>query len=204
MLKHILLFSCNRDCSYCITKNVKLKSDRDLENIEAKYKEMYAAGHKEIMLTGGEPLLHAKFNEILKIAHKVFDKVFLTTQHEKAVAKDFDPNHYLTAITFSLHDDNVPLLENDHKFYASIVEENWKDSMLRGIFVSGFAGITLNQEQFSGIPLFSEDYYTNFDKTCRKLNMSFRVNRIGHCMKETIILPDLSVTTDFTEFMKDK
>lgn len=196
MLKHILTAKCERGCSYCITKNVKIKESGNLLQLDNLYKRL-SAKHKEIMITGGEPLLADFFNCKVQLAKEYFF-VFVTTQsqyllREHNFAADFQ------AITFSIHDRLNPLSEIYHvahkvPVYASILADNYYEDLPHLLEQRYFSGLTINENQWGG---------NRFDERClpKIKGFSIKVNRKGRCLNDTYILPDYRIVKGFHEFM---
>lgn len=196
MLKHILTSNCNRKCSYCIARNIHQEQKADLKIVEEVYKSL-SQNHKEIMLTGGEPLMARHIVEITELARKHFSKIYLTTQNELALYysicfKMFD------AITFSIHDDPARYkVLNGAKVYASVMAEKYFYDLPYILKYNGFSGLTINEDQ-RGYKVFNE-CLIHAEPEIEEF--SFKINRRGHCMKECIILPDLSLINDFTPYL---
>lgn len=197
MLKHMLTTKCPRSCEYCITRNVKAKEavgpEADVATCEL-YEKLYREGHKEIMFTGGEPTSAKGFVYHVLNAKARFDRVHMTTQNEEILSSDaalmFD------SIVFSLHDGYTgQKVTNGAKVYASILADQYSTKLVTSLMAAGFAGLAINEEQREGSP-FDEYQLPRNLKT-----FSFKINRRGHCMNETIILPDLRVITDFTPYL---
>ena len=215
MLKHMLTTKCNRKCSYCITRNVSAKQELDINKVETLYLNMYAAGHKDIMLTGGEPTLAEKFFALSLLAMDVFDNVHITTQNEKIFVFDglgglHSTIAFFDSVVVSLHD--KPLYEsvmsaihphrdytNDiPKFYAAMLDEQYYSypEIVTHLIENGWDGLTINEEQREGEKWSDCEWMALLPP-----DFSFRVNRRGHCMDETIILPNLEVITDFRPYL---
>jgi len=156
------------------------------------YKWFANEGHKEIMLTGGEPTRAKKFWAIVELAKNIFDKVHLTTQEplilEELWAEQFD------TITFSLHDDSIPKNQlKKPKVYASILGDKYSDKLAMIVKGFGYDGMTINEEHREKVK------FTNL--VIPMPNFSYKINRIGHCMDEYIILQDLFIIKDFRPYL---
>ncbi len=200
MLRYILTSACNRDCPYCITRNLAdCKESTDRMAIIKLFRTMWC-GYSEIMLTGGEPTLHPFFNEILAMSAVLFEKVHLTTADRDFLRQP--QRELLSSITISMHDsldkksDYFKALElgsSPIPIYASCLPELFREDDPWFYKDLGFSGLTINEEQRNGYPFTM--------KLPEIENFSIKVNRRGHCMNDTFILPDLSVTTDFTPYL---
>src|ERR1035438_10719182 len=102
MLKHIITKECNRNCSYCISKNITQKQNISLEDLFIIYK-LFSKSDNNIMLTGGEPTLAFHFKQIAMTANVFFKGVFLTTQ-DPDIFDNTSLKFLFSAITFSIHD----------------------------------------------------------------------------------------------------
>lgn len=212
MLKHMLTSKCTRSCAYCITRNIRRKQELDLKRVENTYLDMYANGHKEIMLTGGEPTIAEKFISIVLLALEVFDKVRITTQNEKIFEFDGVGNLHsiiacLDSVTFSLHDISLAELNikphedynnNIPNFYAAILESKYRHNpnLIDILKENGWDGLTINEEQRGEIE--SERPWI---PSVVQLSFKIKRNNKGHCLNETMILPDLDVITDYKPYL---
>lgn len=69
---------CNLNCNFC-SINKKEKKEMTLEEFEYVLKNIDAYSDYIYLHVKGEPLLHSKFNEILKLCYKYNKKVNITT-----------------------------------------------------------------------------------------------------------------------------
>ncbi len=194
MLKHIITTECHRRCPYCLVRKLhtmdqSLNGGYTIHEVEAIYRELRQV-HRSIMFTGGEPTLHRGLQDLVSLAYRIFEGVHLTTAHIKGLqwAPLFD------SVTYSLHGDTPPELPNTlGVVYASIMADQYSPSLPLTLAQKGYAGLSINEEQRSGMPF-----------TCDLPEIegfSIRVNHRGHCLDETIILPDLSVIRDFRPYL---
>lgn len=196
MLKHMLTTECPRRCSYCITRNINVEQNKSIFAMSFLYEKLQQLGHHSIMLTGGEPTCDPDFYMKAHIAKKIFEQVHVTTQNREMI----NGSHYInerifSSIMYSLHDG----LTDEHvrmqkvRVYASILSKMYSPDLPAQLKERGFAGLTINEDQRETIP-FTQDVPDIKD-------FSFKINRAGHCMTETIILPDLTIITDFTPYL---
>ena len=197
MLKHMLTTRCPRRCKYCITRNIKADDCNHLGAITEVYKEMISQGHTKIMLTGGEPTSANDYAFKVDLAYKWFDEVHMTTQNRLMINSTYRVmnDKYFTSIVYSMHDGltNEQVCLQQTPVYGAILDSQWYPRLPHELMTRGFAGLTINEEQREGKP---------FKVKLPKLkDFSIRINRIGHCMDETIILPNLQMITDFTPYL---
>lgn len=197
MLKHMLTTACPRKCEYCITRNVHAREERDLGQIEKVYRGL-SQRHREIMLTGGEPTLVKNFRDTIGLAIHFFSKVYLTTQNP-VMLKPGNGARFFDAITFSIHDEKIPTVEyptsgqTDLKVYAAILAKRYTSALPYDLKHAGYNGLTVNEDQRDTKSF--EEWFPMIK------DFSFRINRHGKCMNETIILPDLTVINNFTPYL---
>ena len=188
MLKYMLTSYCPNSCKYCITRNVNIPETRKLNDVDEVLKRLRYK--KEIMITGGEPTMALDYVPKVALAIKWFDKVFITSMNPKVLKGD----GIYDAITFSLHNLNkIPKVKIRTPVYASILDHLYKPELINELKEKGYSGLTINENQW-GNKEFKEELPI-ID------NFSIRVNKIGKCLDETIILPDLRVVDGFKEFM---
>jgi radical SAM protein with 4Fe4S-binding SPASM domain len=79
-LRHLLIhitFQCNLRCRHCYLP--KKQSSMDVEVFKLLLDEFDKVGGLKVMISGGEPLLHSKLDEMLRIANEYdFRKVLIT------------------------------------------------------------------------------------------------------------------------------
>lgn len=195
MIKYMLTSKCNRNCEYCITKNIQKEECLDLVKIKKTLNQFKG---QDIMLTGGEPTLAKQFLPRLELIKEIAGKVYITTQNKNMLRPEVNRRvkKYFDAITFSLHTEinQPPKVEVDVPVYASILAEQFYKRLPLKLKMLGYAGLTINEEQRTGT-WFNEVIVEQFPK------FSVKVNRKGHCMNEIIILPDLTIINDFTPYL---
>ena len=194
MLKHIITKECNRKCSYCISKSITQEQLNSITRIDQAYNKC-RQDNRSIMLTGGEPTMAYGFKSIVELAKSWFPDVYIVTQNPKALTDNF--YRKFRAITFSMHDNKAKKLVvlNGTTVYASIMSHLYTP-LLPGLLASnGFSGLTVNENQ--------RDISHAFDNSNMPFipNFSIRVNRIGKCLDETFIMPDLSVVHGYKEYL---
>jgi hypothetical protein len=191
MLKYMLTTKCTRTCEYCITRNVVAEEELDLDKVESKLFDLYKAGHKDIMITGGEPSCAEKFKDKVYLCGRIFPNMYITTQNPKVLPMQLP---YIKAVTFSLHDlDNIPRLGINQTVYGAILDKQYFKELPGILKDLRFSGLTINENQ-RGTEEFTEELENIKD-------FSIRVNKRGKCMNETILLPDLRVITDFSKYL---
>lgn len=155
-----------------------------------------APTHKEIMLTGGEPTVAKDFWEIVDLANSLFNgEVYLTTQNLNML----NPNTVVgkfKAVTFSDHDGVVPRVENGIPTYLAIMAGTYEPMVFRKAWLNGYSGVTINEDQFQKerFDRWIPDYGKEF---------SIHINRLGKCMDETIIMPNLTIINNFRPCLKE-
>jgi len=193
MLKHLLTAKCNRACEYCISRNVKHKQVADIQKVAEVYRSF--APRTQLMLTGGEPSMAEWFTSIVISAHSHFNELYITTQNPELVK--WQPiNKLFNAITFSIHDYEIPEVETENKVYASILDERYCPELVEELVQKGYAGLTINEEH-RGKTVFDETQLPNIPDYM----FPIRVNRRGKCLNEPMIMPDLTVIDNFQEYL---
>ena len=192
MIKYMLTTRCNKKCQYCITKNVKVTDEPDLTRIFFMLRTLHKKGHKDIMLTGGEPTLHDNFEGIATYANAVGMNVFVTSQNPDILKMKLK----VEAISFSLHDiRKIPDASIYHTTYACVLAEQFFQELPDILIGKGYKGLTINENQRDNFMPFNESIVHTSPL------LSLKINRTGHCMDETIILPNLKVITDFRPYL---
>lgn len=191
MLKHILTHACPRGCSYCITKNIKHSQELDLNRVELLYRDLRWE-HEDIMLTGGEPTVAKNWRKIAGLARNYFPEVCITTQNPE-IFEDLNA-YFFDRISFSLHGAEPVCVKHCRvPVFAAILANEYSEELVKKLVNLGYSGVTINEEQRAG---------DSFDIELPEIKgFSFKINRRGNCMDETIIMPDLSICTDFTKYL---
>ncbi len=193
MIKHIITTKCNRKYTYCITRNVEVKQNLDFNSVMNIY---YKMGQEDssLMLTGGEPTLADNFLSCIYLANWYFDNVYLTTQNPEILSNDFK-GLFLNAINFSIHDlKNIPTVNIKVPVYASILDHLYNPKLIEELKALGYSGLTINEEQRKG-----KKFVAKLPRSTKKF--SIRINRKGKCLKDKMILPDLTVINSFEKYL---
>lgn len=193
MLKWMLTSNCNRNCEYCIVRNIKEKETTDEFKVMKTLRALRRK-HSRIMLTGGEPSMAIQFYEKLSLARYIFPEVYITTQNPKVL---YDWKCSVNAITFSLHDlksiPHILLCSPTSKIYASILDHQYSDSLARDLAFHNYSGLTINEEQRNG-----KEFKIKLPKIP---DFSIRINHRGKCLDEDILLPNLKLINDFRPYL---
>lgn len=193
MIKYMLTSKCTRNCSYCITRNIKSEECNDYEKIQEVLESLKG---QQLMITGGEPTCSDYFEGKTLIAKSWFKELYLTTQNEKVLRSKFVEKYY-KSVTFSLHGRNpIPKVEIDIPVYASILigEDKYKIGFIDKLKKLGYKGLTANEDQRGSQPAKKMDYWSIG-------GFSFKLNPKGNCMDETIILPNLKIINNFVPYL---
>lgn len=197
MLKYILTTNCNCRCKYCITRNMVGIHETDaMTDILNTLRTMVKDGHTHIMLTGGEPTRHRQFFIILGAALCLFDGTHITTTNLDILR--YPVGEYFTSITYSIHNlgQHIPHITISVPVYAAIMAQDYTPELPIELSRRGFSGLTINEDQRQN---------THFDTDLPSLHndpeFTYKINRVGHCMDETFILPDLSICTNFRQWL---
>ena len=78
--------------------------------------------------------------------------------------------------------------------YLSILDFQYSKGLLREAFCKCYSGLTINEEQRA------EMEFTGL-KEGKIKGFSVKVNKRGHCMNETIILPNLKVIKNYKPYL---
>ena len=112
--------TCNLKCKYCYIKQDNYKSEEDFIDIEKiKHNLLCVKNLKlnSIYLTGGEPLMHPDFNQILRMCLKlanttvISNGIMINDKKARFLRKIDDESNFETIYRISL--DSVNELEND-------------------------------------------------------------------------------------------
>lgn len=203
MIKHMLTTACNRKCAYCISRNVHTKMNASLDATRHVYAKLAKKDLRGIMFTGGEPTLRKDWWVLATLASQYWsDNVHLTTS-DPDVLDWSDARATFRSISLSIHDPEIlEAIRLSHygfhpEYYAYIMANQYSDELAMRILDVGFDGLTVSEDQ-RGTEVFDE---TRIPRLNALTGGSVRVNRRTHCMDETIILPDLSIVTDFRPYL---
>ncbi len=205
-VKHILSYSCDKHCSYCINRfNEHTETqNKHLGPISTAYWKALRQGYKHIQLTGGEPVLHRQFSYCLALAHEMFNETTILTAHPSALY-DKRIEDYATDVLFSFHKEYLNEWHETNvrikvPVYASMVMETWTElkqklgvydeELMSYLAQKGFQGLTL-REMYPNGEVITPDMFRQLKL---KSNLSVRLYRKEHCVREDglIILPDLT------------
>ncbi|MBR2068130.1 MAG: radical SAM protein [Candidatus Gastranaerophilales bacterium] len=112
--------TCNSKCKYCYIERDLYKNEEDFINIEKIKHALFYIKNKNlnsIYLTGGEPLMHPDFNQILRMCLKVANTtvmsngIMINDKKARFLRKIDDESDFETIYRISL--DSVNELEND-------------------------------------------------------------------------------------------
>jgi len=195
MLKFMLTTECPRKCFYCITKNVKAEESTDFNKIRRTLQSL-SKDHKEIMITGGEPTVAKYFVEKIMLAREYFTKVHLTTSNFNFPTSG--GKFLFNSITLSLHGRRPPIVDRGVPIYASILTSELENTFPKELKDLGFAGLTINENQREVSRLWDCDFLPKLR------NFSYKLNLVGHCMNEIIILPNLKIIKNFKFYLGDE
>lgn len=199
IFKHMLTHRCNRGCGYCITKHVITEELWSPDDVVPVYNQMALEGWQKIMLTGGEPTMARKYESRVELARQFFDKLFMTTQAAHVLTSEFHEEMY-DAITFSIHSRKLSpsiMVDINIPVYASVIHFQASQELADALARQGFSGMTINVEQREGnkkalTEIFAPEGYPDF---------SIRVNVLGKCMQDCIVLPNLEVVNNYVPFL---
>lgn len=196
MLKYMLTTKCDRNCEYCITKNVNVKDNENILEAFTLLLKMRNEGHVEIMLTGGEPTMSNKFLQVISFCKIVGFNVYVTSQNKDILDRKFaDEINDVNAITFSLHDSwSIPYVKCNIDVYASILDEEYYLGMPLDLKKKGYKGLTINENQRNE-NVFDDSILPSIE------DFTYKINRVGHCMDEIIILPNLEIINNFKKYL---
>lgn len=112
---------CNLKCAFCYNSQKPLVSDK----IDMIIEKLIAEEVMEIILTGGEPMTHPNFYNILEKCCKNFSKVMLQTNgtYIDNVAADIIAQHNLFGVNISLHGDKT------HHERLTLIEDSYDKAL---------------------------------------------------------------------------
>ena len=200
MLKHMVTSECPRECAYCIVRNIALDQNMNMGALAHLYKAFAVRGHDKIMLTGGEPTIAEEFLYIYRLARLYFKEVHITTQNVRVL--DIDENVRYDGVTFSLHDINLvgKVVLAKSPIYGAMMDFQFKPIYMANLAKNGWSGMTVNEDQRGSTPFSYPAKAYNFVRN-KWPDFSMRINKKGHCMDETIILPDFDICNDFRDYL---
>ena len=87
-----LTYRCANNCNYCYQKKIRnnISDDVPLEKIISTLISLYDMGCRNIIFSGGDPLLHGCFEEILSVASKIGFKISIYTSGVQIRESVFD------------------------------------------------------------------------------------------------------------------
>ena len=195
MIKYIITIDCPLKCSYCITKNLKIKKPKVDYTFLTTFRNIcyhYGSIEKDIMYTGGEPTIDKEYLFLVKsIAEFYFKNQYIVTANEE-VLNDKDYNKFDT-VMFSLHGRIPKEVKLDIPVYCGCMEHEYNDYLPFILKQKGYKGLTISENQRGNI---------KFNKKLPKIkNFTYKINRIGKCMNDNIILPDLNIINNFKNYL---
>ncbi len=119
---------CNQNCSYCFAKK-EMKENKTKEMSLADFKKLTKILRKNgiatLRLMGGEPTLHSRFEEIIKLALKEFAQILIFTNGLMPIKarRVIERNLERIGVNFNL---DTPSFENDpqkRKEIISLIEK---------------------------------------------------------------------------------
>jgi MoaA/NifB/PqqE/SkfB family radical SAM enzyme len=119
-VKRIELFivnKCNNRCIFCSESERMIQGEMNIQEIEKILKNGVKKNIKLVHLMGGEPTLHSKFIEILKLAKNLGYSIYLISNGFQFSDKNFclASFPYIDELGFSLHGHNLLLHEHHVK-----------------------------------------------------------------------------------------
>ena len=125
--------ACNLNCSFCLIKNMRRQlTYMDLSLAKDILQQAYANGVREVgFYVLGEPLLHPRLPEIVKVAHQLgYEYIYITTNGELATREKVSQlaENGLNSIKFSINAGTDSLYEEVHgKNVLAKVLQNLRD-----------------------------------------------------------------------------
>ncbi len=147
---------CNNKCIFCLDGNIKNKKHKSLSQIKNDLKEGIKKGCTRLVLSGGDPTIHPKFVDIIKIGKGAgYKKIQTITNGRMFYYKKFLDSAVkagLDEITFSIHGHTKEL----HDFLTS-VDGSFKQTVIgiqnaRRYNLIINADIVLNQKNVKYFP----------------------------------------------------
>ena len=117
---HVMVTNrCNRRCPFCFDENRKFGKDITRENYLKILDKAKENNIKEVLLLGGEPLLHPDIVWMCKTSKEYGFKTLITTNYAKPeVLKECDK--YLDSINISYYDQKELPDQKDYKADISL------------------------------------------------------------------------------------
>jgi len=205
VLKYILTAKCYNDCPYCITSKLRdFRESDSLVRILSVLRSMRIDGHSAVMLTGGEPTLHPLFFMITGAARAIFDQVHLATSNSGIL--DSPAAGQFSSIVLSIHDSLYEIPSALHcktKVYGGVMAHRLQPALIDRLYSKGFSGLTINEDHRGGGKTLPGSLVAQIDRDIKAMSerFSLKINRVGACMNETFIMPDLTIETDFTKYL---
>jgi len=176
-------------------KNVSVDEKYNLEELHDLYATL-AVDFEQIMITGGEPLMHPIFLDIVEAARLFFKEVHLTSSRTE-VAQDPGIASLFDSVTITFHSfEHIPKVNPCVPIYASIMEGDYEEILPMLFKTMGYAGLTINENHW-------EPNRIRFWDLPKPNNFSIRLNESGKCCSDMeMILPNLEVIDSFEKFME--
>jgi len=94
----IVTWECPRSCYYCANNGLKDKMLPEIHNFRhlPKY-------YDKIVITGGEPLLHASILDILSEANNHFNQVYINTAYSTDEEQMMEYLSWVDGLTYTVH-----------------------------------------------------------------------------------------------------
>jgi hypothetical protein len=182
--------------------------------VQERYRQLREAGHREIMLTGGEPMCHPIFPVVVQLAWSVFRRVHLTTQ-DTGVLDGALPLSWrlLSSVVLSVHDQRAlrevldpSIVLPPYPVYVAVMADFFYRGLVPQLWQRGYAGLTINEDVRSTdrdlVPEVLQAW------PCTELaahdydRFSIRINRRWECLDDTpILLPDLTLINSFRPYL---
>lgn len=121
---HLLITDyCVNVCNMCLHHQTENKKIMSLDTLSKIWQEMNENDGESICLTGGDPVRHPKFNEILKLERK-FDLGFVNTGNYNKKTFDWELLHGVKWIRYSidsLSNDNYKIIRSRDNLWDEII-----------------------------------------------------------------------------------
>ena len=105
-------FACNNHCFFCVQGRKREKQNaKDFSFLQKQLEESYQSGFREVVFTGGEPTLHPRFLDLVRLAKKMgYKEIQIQTNGRTFCYPDFCRKTVLagaTSFSPSLHGHNA-------------------------------------------------------------------------------------------------